>query len=129
MSKEPSTAGFRRRIKSFVYAGRGIGILLSTQVNARIHAVATVLVLFGGIWLHISASDWALIVLAVVAVWVAEGLNTAVEFLVDLVSPEFQPLAGRIKDVAAGAVLIAAIGAVLVGLLVFGPPLLRVLQG
>lgn len=129
MSKEPSTASFRRRIQSFIHARRGIGILFRTQVNARIHAVATVLVLFAGIWLHISASDWALIVLAVVAVWVAEGLNTAVEFLVDLVSPEFQPLAGRIKDVAAGAVLIAAIGAVLVGLLVFGPPLLRVLQG
>lgn len=129
MSKDPSTTSFRRRIQSFIHAGRGIGILLSTQVNAQIHAVVTVLVLFVGLWLQISAGDWALIVLAVVAVWAAEGLNTAVEFLVDLVSPEFQPLAGKIKDVAAGAVLIAAMGAVLVGLLVLGPPLLRVFQG
>jgi diacylglycerol kinase (ATP) len=120
--------GMQARVNSFTYAFRGIGILLRSQVNARIHLVATVIVVGAGVWLQLSASDWGLVTLAIAAVWVAEGFNTAIEFLVDLVSPEVHPLAGKIKDVAAGAVLMAAFGAVVVGLLIFGPPIMRLIR-
>lgn len=111
------------RLKSFVYAITGIVVLVRTQANARIHLVATVLVVIAGFALRVSPHDWALLVIAMVSVWAAEGINTAVEALVDLVSPEIHPLAGKVKDVAAGAVLIAVIGAIVVGLIVFTPPL------
>lgn len=113
------------RLRSFGHAIRGLKVLLQTQHNARIHAWATALVLAAGGVFEISASEWALIVLAIVAVWVAEALNTAVEFLVDLAAPEPHPLAGKAKDVAAGAVLVAAVGAAVVGGFVFGPYLLQ----
>ena len=116
------------RLRSFGHAFRGLKVLLQTQQNARIHAVATMLVVAAGAWLRISAMEWALIALAVVCVWATEALNTAVEFVVDLVSPDHHPLAAKAKDVAAGAVLAAAIGAVIVGGLVFGPHVLRMLE-
>jgi diacylglycerol kinase (ATP) len=116
------------RLRSFGHAFRGLAILLRTQHNARIHAFATILVLAAGALLRISLSEWALIALAVVCVWVAEALNTSIESLVDLASPDPHPLAGKAKDVAAGAVLIAAIGSLIVGALVFGPHVLRMLD-
>ena len=115
------------RLRSFGHAFRGLAILLRTQHNARIHAAATVMVVAAGALFGISPAEWALIALAIVCVWVAEALNTAIEFLVNLASPEPHPLAGKAKDVAAGAVLVAASGSVIVGALVFGPHLLRVL--
>ncbi len=115
---------FTGRIRSFKYALRGIGIMLSSQHNAWIHALATVLVCGTGLWLEISASQWCWIVLAIVAVWTAEALNTAFEFLADAASPEFHPLVEKSKDVAAGAVLISAVGAAVIALLVLGPPLM-----
>jgi len=116
------------RLRSFGHAFRGLKVLLQSQHNARIHAVATILVLAAGLLLRISTLEWALIALAISCVWVAEALNTAIEFLVDRVSPEPHPLAGKAKDVAAGAVLVAAIGSAIVGLYVFGPHLLRLLE-
>ena len=116
------------RLRSFGHAFRGLAILLRTQHNARIHAFATILVLAAGALLRISLSEWAVIALAVVCVWVAEALNTSIESLVDLASPDPHPLAGKAKDVAAGAVLIAAIGSLIVGALVFGPHVLRMLD-
>ncbi|MDP2239482.1 MAG: diacylglycerol kinase family protein [Burkholderiales bacterium] len=110
-----------RRLHSFGYALRGLAILAATQHNARIHAIATVLVIAAGVLFRISLTEWCLIVLAITCVWVAEALNTAIEFLVDLVSPDPQPLAAKAKDVAAGAVLIAAIGALAIGIIVLGP--------
>ncbi len=115
-------------MRSFGHAFRGLRLLLRTQHNARIHAVATVLVLVAGALLRIAPAEWALIVLAIACVWVAEALNTSIEFLVDLVSPEHHPLAGKAKDVAAGAVLLAAIGAAITGGFVFGPHVLRMLE-
>ena len=115
------------RLRSFGHAFRGLKVLLQTQLNARIHAVATVLVVAAGLLLRISPAEWALIVLAIAGVWTAEALNTAIEFLVDLVSPDPHPLAGKAKDVAAGAVLAAAIGSAVIGGFVFGPHLLRLL--
>lgn len=112
------------RIRSVRHALRGIGVMLRTQHNAWIHALATASVLAAGLALGIGPGEWLAIVLAIVAVWTAEALNTAFESLCDVASPEFHPMVERAKDVAAGAVLIAAAGAALVGLLVFGPRLL-----
>jgi len=116
------------RLRSFGHAFRGLKILLQTQHNARIHAVATLLVVAAGALFGISLAEWALVALAVAAVWTAEALNSAIEFLVDLASPDFHPLAAKAKDLAAGAVLAAAIGALVVGVLVFGPHVLKLLQ-
>lgn len=112
---------FTGRLRSVKHALRGIGIMMASQHNAWIHAVATVCVGVAGVLFGLSWSEWCWIVLAIVAVWTAEALNTAIEFLTDVASPNFHPIAGKAKDVAAGAVLLAAVGAAIIGLLVFGP--------
>jgi diacylglycerol kinase (ATP) len=112
------------RIKSISYALAGIATMLRTQHNAWVHLAATVAVVLLAFWFSISALEWLALILAVVAVWSAEALNTAFELLCDVASPEFHPLVKQAKDVAAAAVLIAAVGAVAVGLLIFGPRLL-----
>lgn len=119
---------FSNRIKSIYYAGKGVGVMLAQEHNAWIHAVATLAVVSAGLALGFSRSEWCWIVLAVVAVWTAEAFNTAFEFLTDLASPEFHPLAEKAKDVAAGAVLITALGALVIGLLVFTPYILEGLK-
>ena len=113
------------RVKSFQYAFEGWWYVLRTQHNAWIHAVISFAVLGMGFWLKLSTQDWAIIILAMMAVWMAEFMNTALEALVDMASPEFHPLAKVAKDVAAAAVLVGALGAVLVGFLIMGPPLLQ----
>jgi diacylglycerol kinase (ATP) len=117
------TSPFRlsSRARSFVYAGRGVWLTLKTQHNAWIHAVATVVVVVTGIYLGINRVDWCAIALACAAVWIAESLNTALEYLADAISPERHPRIGDAKDVAAGAVLISVVAAIIVGLIVFGP--------
>jgi diacylglycerol kinase (ATP) len=112
------------RLSSVRCAVRGVAIVLRTQHNAWIHALATAVVCIAGLLVGLSRLEWCAIVLAVVAVWTAEALNTAIEVLVDLVSPARHPLAGKAKDVAAGAVLVNAIGAAVIGILVFGSRLL-----
>jgi diacylglycerol kinase len=112
---------FTGRIRSFKYAFCGIAIMLKSQHNAWVHAVATVSVCVAGLVFGITRIEWCLIVLAVVAVWTAEAINTAFEFLADVASPEFHPLVGKAKDVAAAAVLVSAIGAITIGVLIFGP--------
>ena len=122
--RPPAPPNSRGRLaRSFGYALRGLGMMLVTQANARIHAVATLLVVAAGFWFGISRGEWCAVIAAIGLVWTAEGLNTALEAVVDLVSPEQHPLAGRAKDVAAGAVLCAALSAVVIGLLIFGPRL------
>lgn len=112
---------FTGRIRSFAYALAGIATMLRSQHNAWIHAAATVAVCALGLLLGLSTADWCWIVLAIMSVWTAEALNTAFEFLADAASPEFHPLVKHAKDVAAGAVLIAAIGATVIATLVFWP--------
>lgn len=114
---------FTGRIRSFAYAFAGIATMLRSQHNAWIHAAATVAVCALGLILGLSTAEWCWIVLAIMSVWTAEALNTAFEFLADAASPEFHPLVKHAKDVAAGAVLIAAIGAVVIAVLVFAPHL------
>ena len=117
-------AFLQSRLRSFGNAFRGWWHVVRTQRNAWIHVVVTVVVLGLSVWLRLNARDWAVIVLTAALVFVTEFLNTAIEAAVDLASPQIHPLAKVAKDVSAGAVLIAAIAAVLVGLLILGPPLL-----
>lgn len=114
----------RNRLRSFVYAGRGVKLMLATQHNAWLHATATALAVGLGWYYHVSSGEWCWIVAAILAVWTAEALNTAFELLCDVTSPEFHPLVENAKDVAAGAVLIRAVGALTVAALVFGPRIL-----
>jgi diacylglycerol kinase (ATP) len=109
------------RLRSFLYAGRGIRTMVFSQHNAWVHAVATILVVALGLAAGLTRLEWFVLVLAIVSVWTAESLNTAFEFLCDVTSPEFHPLVEKAKDVAAGAVLICALGAAIVGTLVFCP--------
>ncbi len=111
----------RKRIESFGYAFKGIATLFISQPNARIHATVLSLVVVAGFYFQIERSEWLTIVLISALVLSAEAMNTAVEFVVDLVSPDYHPLAGKAKDVAAAAVLLAAFGAVIIGLIIFLP--------
>jgi diacylglycerol kinase (ATP) len=119
---------FDGRIRSIKFAVRGVRIMVASQHNAWIHAAATVVVVATGLTVKLSASSWAWIVLAIGSVWTAEALNTAFEFLTDVASPDFHPLAEKAKDVAAGAVLLATIGAVVIGGLVFWPNVSELLK-
>jgi diacylglycerol kinase len=115
------------RLASFKYALAGIWHVVRTQPNARIHLVIASVVVVLGIWLGLSITEWAIITLAIGLVLVAEAFNTVAEALVDLATAEYHPLAKIAKDVSAGAVLLMAVAAVVVGILILGPPLWRVL--
>jgi diacylglycerol kinase (ATP) len=112
---------FIGRVRSFRHAIAGILRLIRCQHNAWIHASATLLVLVAAFVLRVSAGDWCWIILAISIVWTAEALNTAFEFLADAASPEFHPLVRDAKDVAAGAVLLTAIAAGIIGTIIFWP--------
>lgn len=109
------------RIRSFGHALRGLAFMLKTQHNAWIHVAATAAVIAAGMWVSLSPDDWRWIVLAVGFVWVAEIVNTAFEHLCDVVQPGFHVSVRAAKDIAAGAVLVAAFIAVIIGALVFLP--------
>jgi diacylglycerol kinase (ATP) len=112
-----------RIVRSFYYAFLGIGHLFRTQRNARIElAIGILASAFAG-FLRITRAEWGVLILTIACVLILEGLNTAMEAVVDLASPDLHPLAKTAKDVAAGMVLIAAIASVGVGLIILGPPL------
>lgn len=115
---------FQSRYRSFQYAWAGLAYVLKTQKNAWLHLVISLIVIFLGIWLGVPLQNWAVLFLTMGLVWAMECVNTAIETIFDLVSPQAHPMVKIGKDVAAGAVLMAAISAVLVGLSIFGPPLL-----
>jgi diacylglycerol kinase len=112
----------RSRIRSFKHAFAGIWYVLRTQKNAWIHLFIMVMVVILAAWLRLSLVDWAVLVLSIGIVWLAEFFNTSIEAIVDLVSPQRHPLAKVSKDVGAAAVLIAAVAAAIVGIFVLGPP-------
>ena len=114
---------FFSRIHSFGHAFRGWWYVIRTQRNAWIHAVITTLVVLVAFWLHLPLRDWAVLFLTIAMVWTAEFINTALEAVVDLASPQKHQLAKVGKDVGAAAVLIAALAAILVGFFILGPPL------
>lgn len=111
----------KKRIQSFGYAGRGIRQVISGEANMKIHLAVAVLVVMAGFFFQISAAEWIACVFCFGLVFTAEMINTAIESIVDLVSPARHELAGKAKDVAAGAVLISAIAAAIVGLIIFLP--------
>ncbi|MFO7975142.1 MAG: diacylglycerol kinase family protein [Candidatus Hydrogenedentota bacterium] len=113
----------RARVASFRHAFRGIVALFCTQPNVWLHALATVMVVFAGFLCRLSRFEWLWVVAAICAVWTAEALNTALEFLADAVSTDHHPRIGKAKDVAAAAVLVAAGGAAVIGAIIFWPHL------
>lgn len=124
-SRKKETEQFiRGRRNSFQYAYAGIKYVLKTQKNAWLHLAATVIVVAVSLWLRIERIEWMAILLVIGLVWMAEFMNTALEVIVDLASPEKHPLAKVGKDVGAASVLIAAILAVIIGLNVLWQPLL-----
>jgi diacylglycerol kinase (ATP) len=109
------------RLRSFVYAARGIGTIMASQHNAWIHAAATIAVIALGVAYGVHRFEWLALIVAIILVWTAEALNTAFEFLCDVASPQFHPLVARAKDVAAAGVLICALGAIAIAAVVFTP--------
>ena len=114
---------FSSRVDSFRYAFQGWFHVFRTQQNVWIHGVVAFLVFILALWLRLPPRDWAVLILTSGMVFGAEFMNTAIEAVVDLASPDKNPLAKIGKDVGAAAVLIAAIAAFLIGLLILGPPL------
>jgi len=113
----------KSRARSFHNAFNGLWFVIRTQTNAWIHALATVCVIILSLWLQLGINDWAILILAIATVWTAEFLNTALEAVVDLASPQSHPLAKVGKDVGAAAVLITAGSSIIIGILILGPPL------
>lgn len=112
---------WRKRLRSFYFAGRGIGQLLSSEPNAWIHFGITLMVIVCGFIFRVSPVEWGLLILCIGSVLAAEAFNTALENLTDLISPDHHPLAGKAKDLAAGAVLLLSIAAALTGFIIFVP--------
>ena len=112
---------FSREASSFACAFRGMASLLKSEVHARIHLAATIAVLVLGWWREISRGEWLAVLLAIGLVWVAEALNTAVEYVADLAHPDEHPEVKKLKDLAAAGVLFASVAALAVGLVVFWP--------
>lgn len=119
---------FRSRIRSFKHAFAGIWYVIRTQKNAWIHLTIMIFVVVMAAWLRLAQFDWAILVVTIGIVWLAEFLNTSIEAIVDLVSPQRHPLAKVSKDVGAAAVLISAATAIIVGILLLGPPLWAKMQ-
>jgi diacylglycerol kinase len=119
----PPKTEWRKFIAGFSYAFQGLGYSFRTQRNIRVHATIAVIAIFLGIFLHISALEFAMIFIAITSVFSAEMFNTVIELSIDLSTPEYHPLAKIAKDVAAGAVLFSAFLAIIIGLFVFGPHL------
>src|ERR1700733_15532239 len=124
----PKPFSLSARLRSIRFGLQGIRLIVTSQHNAWVHAAFTLGVILAGLIFGLSRLEWCAIVIAMMAVWSAEALNTALEFLCDVASPGFHPLVEKAKDVAAGGVLICAMGAVAVGLLVFGPHLFSIIR-
>ncbi len=121
MRKKPR----RNLLDSFRNAGSGLLFIIEYERNARIHLVAALVVILMGFWLGLGRIEWALIIAAIGLVFAGEMLNTVVELTIDLICPGPHVLAKHAKDVAAGAILVSAVIAMLIGLLILGPPLLQ----
>lgn len=111
----------KKLFNSFKYAFQGFSYAVKSQLNFRIHLVITVLAVLTGWYLHITGAEWLWIMLTIALVLAVELLNTAIEILTDLVSPQWNEKAGHIKDVSAAAVTITAVLAVVVGCIIFLP--------
>lgn len=116
---------FKKQLRSFVYAWKGIRCCVGKEQNLSFHLIASAVVIIAGFSLGITRMEWMIIILCIGVVIAAELFNTAIERLVDLVSPKQHPIAGQVKDIAAGAVLVCAAAAAIIGLIIFVPYLTR----
>jgi len=116
---------FSRLIRSFGYAIHGIRLMVKQEQNAKIHLIAIFLVVVLGLFFHLSAPEWLAIVLVSGGVFTAEAFNTSIEALSDTIAPEYNKNIKQVKDFAAGAVLVASITAIIVGLIVFVPKIIH----
>jgi diacylglycerol kinase len=109
------------RIKSVSYVFQGLRTFFQTQHNAWIHVLISIVVIASGFYLGLNENEWVWIIITIVIVFITEMLNTSIEFLSDFISPEIHPLIKKVKDVSAAAVLVASIGAIVIGLIIFIP--------
>ncbi len=119
---------FRQRMLSFKYAFNGIFLMVKNEHNAWIHAFAAIMAVSAGFYFGITKHEWIAVVLAIAVVFAAEAFNSAIELLVDKISPGYDVTAGKIKDIAAGAVLITAFAAAITGMIVFVPHFMQLLH-
>lgn len=115
----------KKQIRSFGYAWQGIKCCVGKEQNLSFHLIAAAAVVIAGFYFDITQTEWLMIILCIGMVITAELFNTAIEKLVDRVSPERNPIAGQVKDIAAGAVLVCAAAAAIIGLIIFIPYLTR----
>lgn len=113
------------RFRSILFAMEGWGVVLKNEKNTWVHSFFTICAVLAGFWLEITKDQWILLILTITVVWVAEFINSAIEMMIDLYSPEIHPMAKKGKDIGAAAVLIAAIASVLIGFLLFWDPLIN----
>ncbi|MGE4610511.1 MAG: diacylglycerol kinase family protein [Paracoccaceae bacterium] len=115
------TKYLKNHLKSLGYAGAGLVHLIKSEPHARIHLLVTILVVIAAIVLNVARLDWILLTFAIALVWAFEAINTAIEHLCDVISPDQSDSIKYAKDIAAAAVLVAAIGAAIIGITVFSP--------
>jgi diacylglycerol kinase (ATP) len=118
----------KKFIRGFGYAFNGLAHAAKTQLNFRVHLVMALVAVYTGYALHIAANEWLWIALCIAMVLMAELLNTALEFLTNLVSPGYNETAGHVKDIGAAAVVIAALFALVTGIVIFLPKLLLLIH-
>ena len=119
--KQPEAFTAKKRLKSFVYAFSGLRYVVKSQHNMWIHLCAAIAIVIAAVAFHITKQDWLWLIVAMVIVFLAEIFNTAFEFLCDVVSEKFNPAVEKAKDIAAAAVLVAAGGAIIIGVMIFWP--------
>ena len=119
--KKSEAFSAQKRMKSFRYAFQGLAYVVKSQHNMWIHLCITALVVIAATVLHVTKTDWLWLIVAIVIVFLAEIFNTAFEFLCDVVSEKFNPAVEKAKDIAAAAVLVAAGGAIIIGVMIFWP--------
>lgn len=119
---------FQQRKAAFSYAFNGIGYFFKNETHAKIHSVATILVIIAGIILNVSAIEWCVLIICIGGVLMGEAINTSIEKICDKVSPEYHVLIKASKDTAAGAVLLFVIASVAVGLIIFIPKIITLLK-
>lgn len=115
----------KKFLNSFVFASRGIKLVFASETNMKVHVGISVFVILLGFLFHISTFEWLICILCIGLVFSSEMFNTAIETIVDLISPQRNHLAGKAKDIAAGAVLVTAIMSIAVGIIIFLPKIIK----
>ena len=118
----------RKRLNSFKYAFEGIATFFKSQTHPKIHLTAAILVTLCGIYFKISETEWMVLIITIIIVIVSEAFNSAIELLCDKVSEEYHPKIKQVKDISAGAVLMAAIASIIIGVIIFLPRIITLIS-